>query len=163
MDWSTLLRPEIPILEKIVRPLVVYAFLMLVFRLVGKRELAQLTAFDLIVLLTISNLLQNAMIGKDDSLGGGIIGALTLIVANGTIARLTLRSGWLQRLLTGKPTVLIEDGQVLESNLRRELMSRSELEQALREHDLDPETELQSVRRARLEPDGRVSVLRKRE
>ncbi|MEW6232904.1 MAG: DUF421 domain-containing protein, partial [Chloroflexota bacterium] len=77
MDGS-ILQPEISILEKIVRPLVVYFFLLLAFRVTGKRELGQMTPFDLIVLLTISNVLQNAMIGPDNSLGGGLIGALTL-------------------------------------------------------------------------------------
>ena len=82
--------PEIQILEKIVRPLVVYFFLLVAFRLVGKRELGQMTPFDLIVLLTISNVLQNAMIGPDNSLSGGLIGGLALFCANGLIGRLTL-------------------------------------------------------------------------
>ncbi|MCL4396562.1 MAG: hypothetical protein M1482_17455, partial [Chloroflexi bacterium] len=83
--------PEISIAEKIVRPVVVYLFLLIAFRAAGKRELGQMTPFDLIVLLTISNVLQNAMIGNDNSLGGGIIGALTLFFLNGVIARATFR------------------------------------------------------------------------
>ena len=77
--------PEISVLEKIIRPALVYLFLLIAFRVAGKRELGQITAFDLIVLLTISNVLQNAMIGPDTSLSGGIIGALTLFTMNGIL------------------------------------------------------------------------------
>ena len=83
--------PEVSIVEKILRPLIVYFFLLVAFRVVGKRELGQMTPFDLIVLLTISNVLQNAMIGPDNSLIGGLIGGMTLFCANGLIARLSLR------------------------------------------------------------------------
>jgi uncharacterized membrane protein YcaP (DUF421 family) len=151
--------PEVQVLEKIVRPLIVYFFLLIAFRVVGKRELGQITPFDLIVLLTISNVLQNAMIGPDNSLSGGLIGGLTLFCANGLIGRLTLRFPGLARLLEGKPTPLIEDGKVLTKNLRREVMTRSELERAIRKHDLDPETDLPLIKRALLEQDGTVTIL----
>jgi uncharacterized membrane protein YcaP (DUF421 family) len=97
MDWSAMLRPEIGWLEKLVRPLVVYAFLLVAFRLAGKRELAHLTPFDLIVLLTISNAVQNAMIGPDNSLTGGLIGAFALIATNGVLSRLNVRSRRVER------------------------------------------------------------------
>ena len=160
LDWSAMLHPEIGWLEKVVRPLVVYAFLLAAFRLAGKRELAHLTPFDLIVLLTISNAVQNAMIGPDDSLTGGLIGALALIGANGVLARLNVRSRRIERLLGGQPTPLIENGRILPDNLRHELMTRADLEHALRVCDLDPERDLERVRRALLETDGTVSVLR---
>src|SRR5512139_1334548 len=112
--------PEVQILEKIVRPLVIYFFLLIAFRVAGKRELGQMTPFDLIVLLTISNVLQNAMIGPDNSLGGGLIGGLTLFCANGLIVRLSIRFPSLGRLLEGTPTVLIKNGKVLAANMRRE-------------------------------------------
>ena len=151
--------PEIQILEKIVRPLVVYFFLLIAFRLVGKRELGRMTPFDLIVLLTISNVLQNAMIGPDNSLSGGLLGGLTLFCANGLVGRLTLFFPGLGRLLEGKPTPLIEDGRVLIKNLRREVMTRAELERAIRKHDLDPETDLPLIKRALLEQDGTVTII----
>ena len=155
--------PEIQILEKIVRPLIVYFFLLITFRIVGKRELGQMTPFDLIVLLTISNVLQNAMIGPDNSLTGGLIGGLTLFVANGLIGRLTLYFPSIARLLEGKPTPLIEDGKVLTSNLRSEVMTRAELERAIRKHELDPDTDLPSIKRALLEQDGTVTIIHKSE
>jgi uncharacterized membrane protein YcaP (DUF421 family) len=151
--------PEVQVLEKIVRPLVVYFFLLIAFRVAGKRELGQMTPFDLIVLLTISNVLQNAMIGPDNSLSGGLIGGLTLFCANGLIGRLTLHFPGLARLVESKPTPLIEDGKVLTKNLRREVMTRSELERAIRKHELDPETDLPLIKRALLEQDGTVTIL----
>jgi uncharacterized membrane protein YcaP (DUF421 family) len=156
---GNLLIPEVQILEKIVRPLVVYFFLLAAFRIVGKRELGQMTPFDLIVLLTISNVLQNAMIGPDNSLTGGLIGGLTLFCANGLIGRLTLYSPGLARLLEGEPTLLIENGRVLTKNLRREVMTRTELERAIRKHGIDPATDLPSIKKAILEQDGTVTII----
>jgi len=155
--------PEVQVLEKIVRPLVVYFFLLLMFRIAGKRELGQMTPFDLVVLLTISNVLQNAMIGADNSLSGGLIGGLTLFIANGLVGRLTLRFPGMARLLEGRPTLLIEDGRILTKNLRREVMTKAELERAVRKHDLDPETDLPLIRRALLEQDGSVTIIHKSE
>jgi uncharacterized membrane protein YcaP (DUF421 family) len=155
--------PEVQILEKIVRPLVVYFFLLIAFRIAGKRELGQMTPFDLIVLLTISNVMQNAMIGADNSLTGGIIGGLTLFVANGLIGRLTLYSPIIAGLLEGKPTPLIESGRILTRNLRREVMTRSELERAIRKHGLDPEADVPLIKRALLEQDGTVTIILKSE
>jgi uncharacterized membrane protein YcaP (DUF421 family) len=163
MDWTAVLRPEISWIEKIVRPFVVYLFLLAAFRLAGKRELGAMTAFDLVVLLTISNVLQNAMIGKDDSLGGGILGAVALLTANGLLARLMVRAPKLERFLFGEPTALIEGGRILRDNMRREVMTTAELERAIRKHELDPETDLVLIRRALLEQDGSVSILRQRQ
>jgi uncharacterized membrane protein YcaP (DUF421 family) len=156
---SNLFIPNIPILEKIIRPLVVYFFLLLAFRLAGKRELGQMTPFDLIVLLTISNVLQNAMIGPDNSLSGGLIGGLTLFCANGLIGRLTLHFPRLARLLEGEPTLLIENGRILTKHLRNEVMTRGELERAIRKHDLDPVTDLPFIKKALLEQDGTVTII----
>ncbi len=157
MDW-TALQPQIPLAEKIIRPLVVYFFLLFAFRIAGKRELGQITPFDLIILLTISNVLQNAMIGNDNSLGGGLIGAITLFVANGVISRLAAASPRFEHFLEGDPTALIVDGRVLDDNLRREVMTRTELERAIRRHDLDPTVDLPSIRLALLEGDGTVTI-----
>ena len=158
-----MLIPEVQILEKIVRPLVVYFFLLIAFRIAGKRELGQMTPFDLIVLLTISNVLQNAMIGPDNSLTGGIIGGLTLFIANGLIGRLTLYSPSIAALFEGKPTPLVENGRILTRNLRREVMTRSELERAIRKHGLDPESDMPLIKRALLEQDGTVTMILKSE
>jgi uncharacterized membrane protein YcaP (DUF421 family) len=155
--------PEVQILEKVLRPLVVYFFLLVAFRIAGKRELGQMTPFDLIVLLTISNVLQNAMIGPDNSLTGGILGGLTLLVANGLVGRLTLYSPRIAMLLEGKPTPLIENGRILTRNLRREVMTRSELERAIRKHGLEPEADLPRIKRALLEQDGTVTIILKNE
>ena len=162
MDLNTFI-PEVPILEKIIRPLVVYFFLLLAFRLAGKRELGQMTPFDLIVLLTISNVLQNAMIGPDNSLSGGLIGGLTLFCANGLVSRLVLHFPKLEKLLEGKPTLLIEDGRILTKNLRREVMTRDELQRAIRKHDLDPTADLPFIKKALLERDGTVTIVHQRE
>ncbi len=162
MDIHMLI-PEVQISEKIVRPLVVYFFLLIAFRIAGKRELGQMTPFDLIVLLTISNVLQNAMIGPDNSLTGGLIGGLTLFAANGLIGRLTLHFPGLVRVLEGEPTPLIENGRILTRNLRREVMTRSELERAIRKHGLDPEADLPTIKRALLEQDGTVTIILKSE
>ncbi len=156
-----MLIPEVQILEKIVRPLVVYFFLLIAFRIAGKRELGQMTPFDLIVLLTISNVLQNAMIGPDNSLTGGLIGGLTLFVANGLIGRLTIYFPSMVRVLEGDPTPLIENGRILTKNLRREVMTRTELERAIRKHGLDPQADLPAIKRALLEQDGTVTIIRK--
>lgn len=149
--------PEVSVLEKIARPALVYLFLMIAFRLAGKRELGQMTPFDLIVLLTISNVLQNAMIGNDNSLTGGVIGALTLFFLNGLLARATFRFPWLERVLAGQPTALVQDGKIIEPNLKREVMTIEELKRALRKHDLDWE-DLPCVQHAQLELDGTVTV-----
>jgi uncharacterized membrane protein YcaP (DUF421 family) len=122
-----------------------------------------MTPFDLIILLTISNVLQNAMIGPDNSLTGGLIGGLTLLCANGLIGRLTLHFPSIGRLLEGKPTPLIEDGKVLTRNLRREVMTQAELERSIRKHELDPDTDLSLIKRALLEQDGTVTILHKNE
>jgi uncharacterized membrane protein YcaP (DUF421 family) len=103
------------------------------------------------------------MIGPDNSLTGGLIGGLTLFVANGLIGRLTLYFPSIARLLEGKPTPLIEDGKVLRRNLRSEVMTRAELERSIRKHELDPDTDLPLIKRALLEQDGTVTIIHKSE
>src|SRR5439155_21857342 len=110
--WRDLLHSDVSILEKIVRPILVYFFLIFGFRLAGKRELAQLNAFDLVVLLTISNTVQNAIIGEDNSVTGGLIGAATLLLVNHGVVRYLYGHQRLDRLIEGNPDVLVEDGVV---------------------------------------------------
>src|SRR5438477_5634375 len=109
--WRDLLHPDVSILEKIIRPTLVYFFLVVGLRLAGKRELAQLNPFDLVVLLTLSNTVQNAIIGEDNSVVGGIIGAAALLGINYIVVRFLFRHARLDRLLGGEADVLIENGK----------------------------------------------------
>src|SRR5215467_13259267 len=128
--WHDILYPDTSILEKIVRPILVYFFLIVGLRLAGKRELAQLNAFDLVVLLTISNTVQNAIIGNDNSVLGGLIGAATLLVVNYVVVRFLYSHESLDRMIEGEPDVLIENGQLREDRLKKELITITELEEA---------------------------------
>jgi uncharacterized membrane protein YcaP (DUF421 family) len=121
----------LPVLEKILRPILVYIVLICLLRIFGKRELAQLNPFDLVVLLCLSNTVQNAIIGNDNSVTGGVLGALTLLVANYVVVRYLFRHRRLDEMVAGEPTVLIEHGRLRENALARELLSRSELLVAL--------------------------------
>src|SRR2546426_10391036 len=128
--------PEVGVGEKVLRSLVVYAFLLVVFRVTGKRQVGALTPFDLIVLLIVSNVLQNAMIGPDNSVLGGLLGAGTIFGANALVARLTFHSRRLEKVIDGTPTRLVHDGQMDEEAMRRELVTRAALPPALREAGL---------------------------
>ena len=120
--------PALPLAEKVLRPVVVYAALVLLLRIFGKRELAQLNPFDLVVLLSLSNTVQNAIIGEDNSLAGGIVGAVALLLMNYVVVRFMFRHRRLDQLLEGTPTKLIENGKVCEAGLARELLTVGELQ-----------------------------------
>jgi uncharacterized membrane protein YcaP (DUF421 family) len=152
--WNDLLVPGIPIVDKILRPIIIYVFLIVGLRLAGKRELAQLNPFDLVVLLTISNTVQNAIIGNDNSVAGGIIGASTLLIVNYLVVRWAFRHPKVERLIEGTPTVLVADGVVDERALERELISLEELASAARKQSY---LSLDDVDRATLEPGGSIS------
>src|SRR5438067_9755033 len=122
---------DLPVLEKIIRTLIVYAFLLIGLRLAGKRELTQLNPFDLVVLLLLSNTVQNAIIGEDNSLVGGLLGAATLLVLNGVLVRVLFRWGKLDTI-EGKPDLLIRNGRIVRDHLDRELITLAELEAAAR-------------------------------
>lgn len=149
--------PEISIGEKILRSLIVYFFLLIMFRLLGKRQVGQMTPFDLIVLLILSNVLQNAMIGPDNSVTGGLIGAATVLAANWIVGRIAFGSSRMERAIEGVPTVLVHRGALVEQNLRRETISREELLSNLRSQGV---FSLKEVRVAVLEPSGKLSVLK---
>src|SRR6202012_2200972 len=117
----------LPILEKLLRPVVVYWVLVLSLRVFGKRELAQLNPFDLVVLLSLSNTVQNAIIGNDNSLSGGVLGAFTLLAVNYLVIRFLFKHRRLDQIFEGKPSLLIEDGRVLKRALARELLTNAEL------------------------------------
>ncbi len=118
----------VPVLEKIIRPIIVYLFLIIGLRLAGKRELAQLNPSDLVVLLTISNTVQNAIIGNDNSITGGLIGASTLLLVNYLAVRYLYRHKELDKLVEGDEDLLIENGRLLEDRLQKELITLSELQ-----------------------------------
>jgi len=151
--WQHLLVPSIPILEKIVRPIIVYAFLIVALRLAGKRELAQLNPFDLVVLLTLSNTVQNAIIGDDNSVAGGLIGAATLLMVNYLVIRFLFAHERVDRLVEGEEDVLINHGQVQEDHLKRELLTKHELETAAHRQGFG---DLQEVDHAAIEPGGGI-------
>jgi uncharacterized membrane protein YcaP (DUF421 family) len=152
--WSDMLHLGLPVLEKILRPVLVYAFLVVGFRLAGKRELAQLNAFDLVVLLTISNTVQNAIIGDDISVTGGVIGATTLLVVNYAVVRFLYGHERLDQLIEGAATVLIDRGEIQRERLKQELITVAELETAAHKQGLES---LDEVERAVLEPGGTIS------
>jgi uncharacterized membrane protein YcaP (DUF421 family) len=141
--------------EKIVRTLAVYAALLLLMRLGGKRTAAQLNTFDLVVLLLISNVVQNAIIGPDDSLLGGLIGATALVVGNDLITRLVRRNDRIDEATEGEETVLVQNGAFVEDQLRRLGIRRADLEVALRRQGAEDVTQVQQ---ADLYPSGAIVV-----
>jgi uncharacterized membrane protein YcaP (DUF421 family) len=150
--------PDISIWEKILRSGVVYLFILLAFRFSGKRQVGQLTPFDLVVLLIISNVVQNALIGNDNSLGGGILGAATILILNFIVVDLTFRFKPARRLLEGEPTLLVHNGRVLRHNMDREKITQEDLLSALRQNGL---ADVEKVRFAVLEENGQISVIPK--
>jgi uncharacterized membrane protein YcaP (DUF421 family) len=149
----------VPVAEKILRPVLVYLFLVAGLRLAGKRELAQLNPFDLVVLLTLSNAVQNAIIGDDTSVTGGIIGGATLLLLNHGMVRYLYSHKDLDRLVEGECDVLIEDGVIQESRLSAELITRIELEAAARKQGF---AALDEVERAVLDPGGSIAFFGKK-
>jgi uncharacterized membrane protein YcaP (DUF421 family) len=118
---------KLPLIEKILRPILVYLALIVLLRIFGKRELAQLNPFDLVVLLSVSNTVQNAIIGDDNSVTGGVLGALALFAINYAVVRFLFKHRRLDQILEGAPAVLIKNGEVDRRALAKELLSESEL------------------------------------
>jgi uncharacterized membrane protein YcaP (DUF421 family) len=147
---------ETPAWTIIVRSFVVYLAILVGLRLMGKRELGQMTVFDLVVILLIANAVQNAMVGPDTSLPAGLLSAFVLFGANKLVGVLRLRSRRWGGLVGGTPTVLVEDGQFVIPNLQKEGLEGSEVEMAIREHGIANITEVQL---AVLETDGSISII----
>src|ERR1035437_3991838 len=145
---------SLPIAEKILRPIVVYLFLIVGLRLAGKREMAQLNPFDLVVLLTISNTVQNAIIGNDNSVSGGIIGVAALLLINYLVVRFVYSNDKIEKLVEGSEDTLIEQGILQEKVMQREMISFSELEITAHKQGINS---LNEVERAVLEPDGGIT------
>jgi uncharacterized membrane protein YcaP (DUF421 family) len=141
----------IPLIEKVLRPVIVYLALVLLLRIFGKRELAQLNPFDLVVLLSLSNTVQNAIIGDDNSVSGGIIGAFTLLAINWLVVRVLFRSPRLTRVLEGRSVVLIRNGNIDGKALQREALTREELIEVIHRQGFE---HVHEVHRCELEPNG---------
>jgi uncharacterized membrane protein YcaP (DUF421 family) len=141
----------LPILEKIIRPVLVYLFLVGFLRLFGKRELAQLNPFDLVVLLSLSNTVQNAMIGDDNSVSGGVIGAFSLLAVNWLLTRLLFRAPKLNQIFELPPTTLIHHGVVDWEATKKEALTELELRAVLHKQGFD---RYEEVEKCVLEPNG---------
>ena len=148
----------LPVAEKVARPVIVYLFLIVGLRLAGKRELAQINPFDLVVLLTLSNIVQNAIIGEDNSVTGGLIGAATLLLVNHVVVRYLYGHDRLERIVEGDADVLIDNGVVLVARLKKELITLAELESAAHKEGF---ASLDEIQRATLEPSGSICFFAK--
>lgn len=147
-----------PWYEIILRTFVVYVVVLVLLRAAGKRELGQMTPFDLVVILVIANAVQNAMTGGDNSLTGGVIAAATLTGVNVAVGRWGSSIPLFRRLVASQPTLLLQDGKPITENLERERVDLGELEMAAREHGV---AELSQVAAAVLEEDGSISIIPK--
>ena len=152
--WTDLMVAGIPFAEKVIRTAAVYGFLVIGLRIFGKRELGQLNPLDFIVLLLLSNTVQNAIIGNDNSLIGGLSGALVLMIGNSLLVRLTYRQPRLRRLIEGRSEEVVRDGHVLQRALERNEITREELLAAARKQGIQ---HLGDVACARLEVSGALS------
>jgi uncharacterized membrane protein YcaP (DUF421 family) len=157
--WKDMFVITLPILEKILRPVIVYFFLVIMLRLAGKRELVQLNPFDLVVLLTLSNTVQNAIIGDDNSVSGGILGATSLLAVNYLTVRYLYKHKNLDQLVEGKADVLIEGGKLRPEHLKKELITTAQLEAAARKQGFGSISE---VDQCILEPGGTLSFIGKK-
>ena len=146
---------HLPVLEKLLRPIVVYLCLILFLRLFGKRELAQLNPFDLVVLLSLSNTVQNAMIGDDNSVTGGVIGAFSLLAINWALTMFLFRAPKVDRVIEGEETVLIDRGKVDWGALKKEALTELELKSVLHKQGLN---EFSECAKCVLEPNGTFYV-----
>jgi uncharacterized membrane protein YcaP (DUF421 family) len=151
--WHAMFAEQIPLAEKIFRTVAVYALLAILFRMTGKRGLTGLNTFDFIVLFLLSNVVQNAVIGNDTSLTGGVIGAVTLVAVNAVINRLITVSATAARLLEGRATTVVTDGHPDQKALRRLAMRPTELDHAVRLQNGD---DISEVGTGLLEPGGQL-------
>lgn len=145
-----------PILDVVVRSLCVYLFMVIAIRLFGKNQLSQLNAGDVVLLLLISNAVQNAMVGPDTSLQGGLIAALVLFIANFILKRLMFSNRAFETFMEEDPVILIRDGVIDQRALNEVKITRDELEEAIREHGVE---KIENVKLSVLEVDGNISVV----
>jgi uncharacterized membrane protein YcaP (DUF421 family) len=143
-------------LEIVGRSVVVYLFIVIAIRIAGKKELAQLSVIDLVFILLISNAVQNAMVGPDNSLLGGIIAASSLFLVNIILKFITYRYKKANTLIEGEPVLLIHDGKLIKKNLDIEKIPLEELEASIREHGVE---KIEDVNLAVMETDGNISII----
>lgn len=153
--WADMIHFQIPVLEKVLRTVLVYGGLAVLLRLGGKRDLAQLNSFDLVVMLLLSNVVQNAVIGNDNSLSGGLLGAAVLVLVNAGVVRWVNRYPRLVRLFEGTPTVLIRDGKLDRKALHRMGLRQADVAVALRRQGA---ADLHEVEKATLDSGGSIVV-----
>ncbi|HWG61227.1 MAG TPA: YetF domain-containing protein [Streptosporangiaceae bacterium] len=151
--WHSLFVIQIPFAEKIIRTISVYALIALLFRFAGKRGLASMNTFDFVVIFLLSNVVQNAIIGNDTSLTGGIVGAVTLVAVNAAVNRLIAANATAARIFDGRATTVISDGHVIQQALVRLGLRRSELDHAVR---LENGDDVSEVSVGSLEPGGQL-------
>ena len=154
-----MLNLAVPVWELILRSVVVYGFLLVLLRLTGKRQVGQLAPFDLVLLLVLSNAVQNSMNGGDNSLVGGLISAATLVGLNSAISLATYRSRRLEALIEGRPQVLVHNGQLYDKVLKDAKLTRHELHAALRQAGCES---VEDVHTAVLENNGSISVVQRK-
>lgn len=154
MVWTDLFTIQVPVVEKVLRTVLVYAGLAVLLRLAGKRELAQLNTFDLVVVLLLSNVVQNAVIGADNSLAGGLLGAAVLVAVNAVWVRVVNRRPMLTALFEGRPTTLVKDGKIV-ADVHRLGLRRADVTVALRRQGA---SSVKRVKKASLEPGGAIVV-----
>jgi uncharacterized membrane protein YcaP (DUF421 family) len=158
--WTDMFLPGLPVMDKILRAVVVYIFLVVALKLAGRRELAQLNAFDLVVLLTIANTVQNAIIGNDNSVTGGLIGASTLLVVDYLAVRIYFEYSRRRRRVSNMGVTLIENGNIRQDALRKVLITMDELEAAAGRQGM---ASLKEIKQATLNPDGSFAFVKKKE
>jgi uncharacterized membrane protein YcaP (DUF421 family) len=151
--WHSMFADQVPILEKVLRTILVYATILVVFRLVGKRDLATINMFDFVVLFLLSNVVQNAVIGNDYSLTGGAVGAVTLVAVNALLNRWIAVSDRAARILEGKATIIIKDGKLIPQAAKRLSLRPGDLDQAIRVQNGD---DISEIATGRIEPTGRL-------
>lgn len=153
--YESMFHLHLPIIEKILRPMIVYLALIGFLRIFGKRELAQLNPFDLVVLLSLSNTVQNAMIGDDNTVSGGIIGAFSLLTINWALSRILFYTPRLNQTIEGSSTLLIDRGVIDRKAMKQETLTDNELLSVLHKQGVD---RVEDVERAVLEPNGTFFV-----
>jgi len=153
--YDSMFHLPLPIVEKLARPVLVYLVLVVLLRIFGKRELAQLNPFDLVVLLSLSNTVQNAIIGDDNSVTGGVIGAFSLLAINWLVVRVLFSSKRLTRVLEGRASVLVLNGQLDLKAMERESLTREELLSVIHKQGFE---DFDKVRKCQLEPNGTFYV-----
>lgn len=153
--WTQLFDLQVPLAEKVLRTVVIYGLIVVLVRLAGKRGLASMNVLDFVVLFLLAGVVENATIGNDTSVSGGIVSAVTLVVVNGAFSRLINAFPALQRILEGKPTTVIEHGEVVKTALRKLGMRTSELDHAVRSQNGDS---IEEIEHGQLTPSGQIVV-----